>query len=498
MEVARHVDVAGHVDGDAAGAAFVLIGRVGDDRYAPEGTVGRAVADQVGVVLVAGVLHLSGDHGGAGAAGEVDGPVEATGAVDDAVAHDGVQAEVHLAAAAEDRHPLGVARRVELGHDAVSVETPVDGDRRKCRVGLPVAAAGHVARLARLSDGVDVVVRVDGEAVEQVAPVGAEGVPPLDLAVRVELRQPHLAVLVVGCAGIASGDAYQQLAGARVEVHLDRVGPAADDDAAAVVDDHSASHRVVDAAPGTGPLGVAVGVEFDEVGVEPVLAGGNVEVLDALVEVQVGRLHEHTGDVDVACGVDVDVVAVALGVVSGVAALPLRPTDPFGGPVGGELGHVGHVLAATHAGVDLLGVVHDPRMGPEEPGGVRAAVVAEDAAVDRTVRRVHDAVPLVVAGRVELDDHARLVVAARVDGDLDGRVGVQVGEPAEVAAGDEAAVGGDVDVLGVTPVGAVEDDRHSNVVVRPRLGRRYQGGGAGNDEYRRHGEDLGDQGAHRY
>ena len=100
--------------------------------------------------------------------------------------------------------------------------------------------------------------------------------------------------------------------------------------------------------------------------------------------------------------------------------------------------------------------------------------------------------PLVAAGRVELDDHARLVVAARVDVDHVGRVGVQVGESAEMATRDEAAVGGDVDVLGVAPVAAVEDDRHSDVVVRPRLGGRDEGGGACDDEYRRHGEDLGD------
>ena len=168
MEVAAHVDVAGYVSGYAAGATFVRARHIGNDRCAHEGAVGRAVSDQVGVVRATGVLHLSGDHGGAGAAGEVDGPVEAPDAVDDAVAHHGVRAEVHLAATTEDRHPLGVAYRVELGHDAVSVEQACDLDVRKCRVGLPVATGSLVARVTRLSDDVDVVVHVDGEAVDHV------------------------------------------------------------------------------------------------------------------------------------------------------------------------------------------------------------------------------------------------------------------------------------------------------------------------------------------
>ena len=313
---------------------------------------------------------------------------------------------------------------------------------------------------------------------------------PGEVAVVLELRQPHL---LVGVVSRRTADRYH-VDGIRVEVHRYRVGPATDDDVAGVVDDHRTADRVVDAAPGMGPQGVAVRVELDEVGV--VLASGVVVFRDAGVEVQVDVLPELPGDVDVACRVDVDAVAVAAGAIAGVAALPLRRTDPLAGSVGGELGHEGVVVVVAHAGGDRLAAAHNPRMGPEVPCGVRAAVVAEDAAVDRTVGRADDTVPLVVAGRVELDDHARLVRAARVDGGHVDRVGVQVGGTTEVAAGDEAAISGDGDVFHAAVAGAVEDDCHGNVFVGPRLGGRCQRCGSCYDDDRRHGDHLGGQRTH--
>ena len=201
-----------------------------------------------------------------------------------------------------------------------------DFDGRLGRIGLPVPAGGDPVVHASRTGCVDVVDFVDGQAVEFVPRARTEPVAPGQVAVRVELRQPPLAVLVVGCTRSTRGDAYQQLVdGIRVEVHLDRVGPTTDDDVAVVVDDHRAAERVLGAAPGAGPLGVAARVELDEVGVVPGSAGGVVEVHVGVagVEVQVDVLLEHTGDVGVACGVDVDAVAVAAGAIARVTVLPL-------------------------------------------------------------------------------------------------------------------------------------------------------------------------------
>ena len=143
--------------------------------------------------------------------------------------------------------------------------------------------------------------------------------------------------------------------------------PSSRDDIAGAVHDHGLAVRVLGAAPGAGPLGVAVVVELDEVGVVPSRAGRLVVVLGAGVEVQVDGLLEPTGDVDVACGVEVDVVAEAAGTIAGVAALPLWCTDPLAGSVGGELGHEGHVVVAGHAGPNSDRT--DRRRRPEVPDG---------------------------------------------------------------------------------------------------------------------------------
>ncbi|MDG2428584.1 MAG: hypothetical protein P8M16_09185 [Acidimicrobiales bacterium] len=64
-----------------------------------------------------------------------------------------------------------------------------------------------------------------------------------------------------------------------------------------------------------------------------------------------------------------------------------------------------------------------------------------------------------VAVRIQLDDHAGLVIATRVDRGLEGVVRVEVGSTTEMAAGVDAAVTVNVDVIHVAPRTAAENDR---------------------------------------